>query len=316
MKGKSSMPKLNLVKRSRAFTLIELLVVIAIIAILIGLLLPAVQKVREAAARTQSANNLKQLGVAAANANDTMGCLPPGWIPWWANASARSGPYCPQTGLGDINGFYCLLPYLEQDNLFKAGGGTSVTNGTPPVYQTVVKAFIAPADGSSSTHLNNNPSYSWAAAPWATGNYAMNYQVFGIRGGNPYDGSQWNGQTKIQNIQDGTSNTILFAEKLAVCNNTTTSSNSGGTMWAHYGTAGGDGRYAPAFGAVGGPSVKFQVQPTQANCDYKTATAFSAGGCLVGLGDGSVRSVAPAVSVATWTDAVDPADGQVLGTDW
>src|SRR5262249_31349674 len=149
-----------------------------------------------------------------------------------------------------------------------------------------------------------------AKAPWAAGNYAINYQVFGIRGGNAYDGSQWNGQTKIQSLQDGTSNTILYAEKLAYC------AAGGGTMWAHYGNAGGDGRYAPAFGGVGGPAVKFQVQPTQSTCDWKTATALTAGGCQVGLADGSVRNVSPSISVTTWGQAVDPADGTVLGSDW
>src|SRR5690349_9479943 len=139
---------LRLVSRPRGFTLIELLVVIAIIAILIGLLLPAVQKVREAAARMKCQNNLKQLGLALHNHNDTYGKLPSG------GGFSTAGLAPPGTGL--FNSWLIrILPYIEQDNLFKqynmarnyndttVDPGFTVSNVA--VANTVVPIYICPS---------------------------------------------------------------------------------------------------------------------------------------------------------------------------
>jgi prepilin-type N-terminal cleavage/methylation domain-containing protein len=299
------MARFLLSRRWRGFTLIELLVVIAIIAILIGLLLPAVQKVREAAARAQCSNNLKQISLALHNVQGTYGFLPPlsGSMP--PGAAAAANGIAPNGNL-----FYWLLPYIEQDNIFKLHQNPSYAWTEPgeadpgPIVQLTMKTYLCPSDGS------NQPVQMWSGG-WATGNYVANWQVFA-------NVNTWDTTITPRipaSFQDGTSNTIVFAEKVSA---SSFNNHCEGycPLWGH---GSWDYNWMPAFQtwlASGPTGTMFQVQPNAATCKHFLASSAHSAGMNVGLGDGSVRFLSGGMSNATWWAACTPAAGDILGSDW
>ena len=196
------MPRfLALKQRWRGFTLIELLVVIAIIAVLVGLLLPAVQKVREAAGRVTAQNNLKQIGIAVHSCHDTFGKVPTvhGAFPNSANGTDWAAPYNP-SHFGTMQ--YFLLPFIEQDNVYR----TTTTHSYNS--QAVIKTYMSPAD----------PSLPAEGRTWSNRgavSYHANWHAFGGGWGEDW---QVGGKAVIpRSFPDGTSNTIGFVERYAIC---------------------------------------------------------------------------------------------------
>jgi len=329
------MAVIQVLRRWRGFTLIELLVVIAIIAILIALLVPAVQKVREAAARTQCSNNLKQMGIAVHSFHDQNKGFPAlnGRVPQPATpanqaAQAVNGPPW-------ANPLFYILPYIEQGTFYNScydpnvDGNLSSMGYRPWLNRwTAIPTYICPSDGTiPSNGIGSNIQLAtWKDNPSLT-TYACNAQVFGgiDANFNVIDTMNWRSKMPAS-FPDGTSNTIMFAERLGTCgiymNNPADPRcggvcppGSGGNVWNWW-----DGDSATptfAYFTVGVASM-FQIQPypPETKCNVLNASTPHPGGMQVCLVDATVRTLTGSMTPTTWWAACTRKGNEVLGSDW
>ncbi len=194
--------------RRTAFTLIELLVVIALIAVLIGLLLPAVQKAREAAFRGQCQNNLRQIGLALHNYHDANQTLPPGYLAKVPYSDGATDTY-PGWGWAAF-----ILPYVEQANVYHAFNLSQPVQTFPGI-QTTIKTYVCPADLGTGTPFMVPTAFSSPIALAAPSSYAACCGSDSADTADPNGNGVFfrNSQVRLTDILDGTSQTILVGER-------------------------------------------------------------------------------------------------------
>jgi len=332
--------------KRRAFTLIELLVVIAIIAILIALLIPSVQKLRESAARMQTHGYLMQLALALHNCNEVHGYLPPA-TGWYA---ALAEPKIATVGGIPATLHFHLLPFVEEDNLYRqaligkvapanppawgapggpglppAGGPGPAPGGAPGektgIDGVTVPIFVSPLDPTAPSQGSGETSFAANLRVFSDLGFETkwNTPIAPAGGKNPATGLPWfYGKASIpDSFPDGLSNTIAFATKYAVCAEGsnfffTSADKAANSPFFAFTEPRGQATRGPA-----GNGVIFQLTPTDNDCAPSyTPQSLGSGGLSVALFDGSVRLVNPGISPQTWGLAVQPNDGMVLAKDW
>ncbi len=293
--------------RRPALTLIEVLVTISVVSGLAGLLLPAIQSVRSAAARTRCQGQLRQIGIALMNSADAHdGVLPP--------AIGTYGGSGPPYGTAWLH----ILPYLEQEGVYQKIVGAYGPDGSINVQQyssacaSPIKLFQCPSDPSQ----GNGVLADFLNNQWGSSTYAANAQVFcNVLPTGEYLNPAGQPQL-VSSFPDGLSCTILAAEKYALCNNLGIP--EGGSFWAYWLTNDPNTKPYHAGFAISwtsysiGPDSKFLVQPNPftgslSECDPVRASTPHQEGMSVVLGDGSVRTLAPGLSNTTWWAACTPA---------
>jgi hypothetical protein len=264
---------------------------------------------------------VKQLAIAVHNYTSTNNnVVPPAWTPDTGGGTFNSN-FGNNNGKPPISGtiHFLLLPYIEQDNIYKASenaSGQLIANNNG-VQVNIIKTLVCPSDSSLNTNIGR---YGYAST-----DYAANLSVFDPRGPGSLTTS----------MPDGTSNTVIWGERFKKC-----TPNWGGEtdpQWAMHPAYVGHGWDTPVFGwrengvgydpsytrgnsnltsAPPSGSETFQTAPQFSACDWYVLQAGHTGTVQVGMGDGSCRGVSPGVAATTWWAACDPKDGTALGADW